>query len=165
MWACFCLIQKPWVCCLTIKTMPSCLGLTPTLYSTIGLIAGSAEHSPLHQWKASRVGHLHLRERTFSKSANNFENINHVWCFFLIWWHLTILKWTGATLCTLTMDIIWLLTLLIVLFLQLAPSICNCVAGFVFSCMKAFKLQMLAQTPMTVTASSKKNLGPLNQGP
>ena len=29
---------------------------------------------------------------------------NHVWCLSLIWWYLAILKWTGATLCTLTMD-------------------------------------------------------------
>ena len=156
MWACFCWLQKPWVCCLTIKTMPSCLGLTPMLYSTISLISGSAERSSLHQWKASRDGHLHIRERTFSKSANNFDNNNHVWCFFLIWWHLTILKWTGATLCTLTMDIMWLLTLLMVLFLLLAPSICNCVAGFVSSRIKAFKLQMLAQTPVIVAASSNQ---------
>ena len=59
---------------LTLKTMPSCPGLTPTLHSTIGLIAGSAELSPLHQWKASRGGHLHFKEKSFSKSANTFNN-------------------------------------------------------------------------------------------
>ena len=37
----------------------------------------SAEHSPLHQWKASRGGHLHFKEKTFSKSANTFDN-NHM---------------------------------------------------------------------------------------
>ena len=57
--------------------------------------------------------HLHFKERTFSKSAHTFNNNNHMWCLFLIWWHLTILKWTGATLCTLTMDIMWLLILII----------------------------------------------------
>ena len=35
-------------------------------------------------------------------------------------------------------------TIIIVLFLLFAPCICNCVAGFVSSCMKAFKLQMVA---------------------
>ena len=45
--------------------MPSCLGLTPMLHSTIGLTAGSVEHSPLHQWKASHGGHFRFKERTF----------------------------------------------------------------------------------------------------
>ena len=61
------------------------------------------------------------------------------------------------------------LTLLIVLFLLFAPCICNCVAGFVCRCMKAFKLQMVAQTPATVAASSSYSsnyyLGPLDQRP
>ena len=30
--------------------------------------------SPLHQWKASHGGHLHFKEKTFSKSANTFDN-------------------------------------------------------------------------------------------
>ena len=108
MWAYFCWLQKSWVCYLILKTMPSCPGLTPTLHSTIGLTAGSAEHAPLHQWKASCGGHLHFKKKTFSKSANTFDN-NRIWCLFFIWWHLPTLKWTGATLCTLTMDIMWLL--------------------------------------------------------
>ena len=29
---------------------------------------------PLHQWKASHGGHLHFKEKTFSKSANTFDN-------------------------------------------------------------------------------------------
>ena len=57
----------------------------------------------------------------------------------------------------------WLLTLLIVLFLLFAPCICKSVAGFVSSCMKDFKWQMVAQTPATAAASS--NLGPLDQRP
>ena len=143
MWACFCWLQKSWVCHLTLKIMPSCPGLTPTPHSIISLIAKSAECSPLHQWKASSGRHLHFREGTFSKSSNTFDfDNNRMWWFFLIWWHLMILKRTGATLCTLTMDIMWLLTLLIVLFLRFAPYLCNCVAGFVSSLMKAFKLQM-----------------------
>ena len=48
MWAYFCWLQKSWVCRLILKTMPSCPGLTPTLHSTTGLTAGSAECSPLH---------------------------------------------------------------------------------------------------------------------
>ena len=75
--------------------------------------AGSVEHSPLHQWKASHGGHHHFKERTFSKSVNTFDNNNHMWCLFIVWWHLTILKWPGATLCALTMDIMWLLILII----------------------------------------------------
>ena len=47
------------------------------LHSTIGLTAGSAEHSPLRQWKASRGGHPHFKEKTFSKSVNTFDN-NHM---------------------------------------------------------------------------------------
>ena len=105
-------LQKSWVCCLILKTMPSCPGLTPALHSTINLTAGSAECSPLHQWKASRGGHIHFKEKTFSKSANTFDS-NHMWCLFFIWWHLITLKWTGTTLCTLTMDITWLLILII----------------------------------------------------
>ena len=44
--------------------------------------------------------------------------------------------------------------ILIVLFLLFAPCTCNCVAGFVSSHMKAFKLQMVAQTPAPAAASS-----------
>ena len=93
MWAYFCWLQKSWVCCLILKTMPSCHGLTPMHHFTISLTAGSVEHSPLHQWKASHGRHLHFKEKTFSKSANTF-NSNHMWCLFLNWWHLTIRKRT-----------------------------------------------------------------------
>ena len=44
---------------------------------------------------------------------NIFTNNNHMWCLSLIWWHLAILKWTGVTLCTLTMAIMWLSTLIV----------------------------------------------------
>ena len=163
MWAYFCWLQISWVCCCILKTIYSCPGLTPMLHSTIGLTAGSVEHSPLHQWKASGDGHIHFKEKTFSKSVNTSDN-NHMRCLFFIWWHLLTLKWTGATLCTLTMDIMWLLILiLIVLFLLFAPCICNCITGFVSSHMKAFKLQMVAQTPATTVASSSYYLGPLDQ--
>ena len=37
--------------------------------------------------------------------------------------------------------------ILIFLFLLLAPCICNCVTGFVSSCMMAFKLLMVVQAP------------------
>ena len=163
MWVYFCWFQKSWVCCLSLKTMPSCPGLTPMLHSTIGLTAGSVEHSPLHQWKASRGRHLHFKEKTFSKSVNTFDN-NHIQCLFFIWWHLPTIKWTDATRCTLNVDTMWLLILiLIVLFLLSAPCICNCITGFVSSHMKAFKLQMVAQIPATAVASSNYSLGPLDQ--
>ena len=58
--------RNPESCPLILKTMPSCPGLTPMLHSTIGLTAGSAEHSLLHQWKPFRGGHLHFKEKTFS---------------------------------------------------------------------------------------------------
>ena len=103
MWAYFCWLQKSWVCRLILNTMPSCPALTPMLHSTIGLNAGSAERPPLHQWKASRGGCLHFKEKTFSKFANTFNN-NHMWCLFIIWWHLTTLRWTHVT-----MDIMWLI--------------------------------------------------------
>ena len=163
MWVYFCWLQKSWVCSLILKTMPSCPGLTPTLHSTIGLTAGSSERSPLHQWKASRGGHLHFKEKTFSKSVSTFDN-NHMRCLLFIWWHLPTLKWTGAALCTLTMDMMWLLIFILnVVFLLFAPCICKCITGFVSSCMKAFKLQMVAQTPATAVASSNYCLGPLDQ--
>ena len=163
MWVYFCWLQISWVCHLILKTMSSCPGLTPMLHSTIGLTAGSVEHSPLHQWKASGGGHLHFKEKTFSKSVNTFDN-NHMRCLFFIWWHLPTRKWIGATLCTLTMDMMWLLILILnVVFLLFAPCICNCITGFVSSRVKAFKLQMVAQTPATAVASSSYYLGPLDQ--
>ena len=74
-----------------------------------------------------------------------------------------------ASLWTLTSSPRWKIILitiiLIVLFLLFSPCICNCVAGFVSSCMKAFKLQMVAPTPVTAAASSSYYLGPLDQRP
>ena len=49
--------------------------------------------------------------------------------------------------------------------MTILPYICNCVIGFVSSHMKAFKLQMVVQVPMSTTASSKYYLGPLDQRP
>ena len=49
------------------------------------------------------------------------------------WEMLTSAPWWKTIFLTIT---------LIVLFLLFAPCICNCVTGFVSSCMKAFKLQM-----------------------
>ena len=161
MWV-YCWLQKSWVCSLILKTMSSCPGLTPMLHSTIGLTAGSVERSPLHQWKASRGGHPHFKKKTFSKSLNTFDN-NHMRCFFFIWWHLPTLKWTGATRCTLTMDIMWLLISILTCFNDYVACICNCITGFVSSHMKAFKLQMVAQTPATAVVSSNCCLGPLDQ--
>ena len=57
--------KNPESAVLILKTMPSCPGLTPTLHSTISLTAGSVEHSPLYQWKASRGGHFRFKESTF----------------------------------------------------------------------------------------------------
>ena len=60
-------------------------------------------------------------------------------------------------------DSILITVILIFLFLLFAPCICNCVTGFASSHMKAFKLQMVAQTPATAAASSSYYLGPLDQ--
>ena len=73
-----------------------------------------------------------------------------------LWETLTSSPWWKTILITI---------ILIVLFLFFAPCICNCVAGFSSSCMKAFKLQMVAQAPMNATASSNYYLGPLDHKP
>ena len=49
------------------------------------------------------------------------------------------------------------------LILTMLPYICNCVTKFVSSRMKAFKLQIVAQTPATAAPSSNYYLGPLDQ--
>ena len=152
MWAYFCWLQISWVCRWILKTMSSCPGLTPMLHSTIGLTAGSVERSLLRQWKASCGGHPHFKEKTFSKSLNTFDN-NHIRCFFFIWWHLPTLKWTGATLCTLTMDIMWLLISILTCFNDYVAYICNCITGFVLAAWKLLsykwllKLLLLLQLP------------------
>ena len=51
------------------------------------------------------------------------------------------------------------------LFLLFAPCICNCVTAFVYSHIKAFTLQMVAQTPATAAASSNYYLGPWIRDP
>ena len=68
-----------------------------------------------------------------------------------LWETLTSSPWWTTILITI---------ILIVLFLLFALCICNCITGFVSSCMKAFKLQMVAQTPATAAAAY---LGPLDQ--
>ena len=56
-----------------------------------------------------------------------------------------------------------MVVILIVLRLLFVPCICNCVTGFIFNCMKAKKLQMVVQAPMSATASFNYYLGPLDQ--
>ena len=46
--------------------------------------------------------------------------------------------------------------------LMFAPHICNCVDEFVFSLMKAFKLQIIIQTPTNATVSSNCDLWPMD---
>ena len=67
-----------------------------------------------------------------------------------LWEMLTSSPWWTTILITI---------ILVVLFLLFAPCICNCITGFVSSRMKAFKLQMVAQTPATAVASSDYYLG------
>ena len=71
-----------------------------------------------------------------------------------LWETLTSSPWWTTILITI---------ILVVLFLLFAPCTCNCITGFVSSCMKAFQLQMVAQTPATDAASSNYYLGPLDQ--
>ena len=73
-----------------------------------------------------------------------------------LWETLTSSPWWKTILITI---------ILIVLFLLFTPCICNCVTGFVSSGMKAFKLQMVVQAPMSATASSNYYMGPLDQRP
>ena len=73
-----------------------------------------------------------------------------------LWETLTSSPWWTTILITI---------ILIVLYLLFAPCICNCVTGFVSSCMKAFNLQMVFWAPMSATASSNYYLGPLDQIP
>ena len=80
-----------------------------------------------------------------------------------LWWHLTILRWTGITHCTLTMDIMWLLIIstwfsdYFALYLELYNGICFC--------LKVFRLQMIVHAPTISVASSNYYLGPLDQRP
>ena len=73
-----------------------------------------------------------------------------------IWETLTSSPWWKTIL---------IVIILIVLFLLFAPCTCTCVAGFVSSHMKAFKLQVVVQAPMSATAFSNYYLGPLGQRP
>ena len=58
---------------------------------------------------------------------------------------------------------ILMVIIVIVLFLLFVPCICNCVTGFIFNRIKAKKLQMVVQAPMSARASSNYYLGPLDQ--
>ena len=73
-----------------------------------------------------------------------------------LWEKLTSSPWWKTILITI---------ILIALFLLFAPCICNCVAGFVSSRMKAFKLQMAVQAPTIATTSFNYYLRPLDQRP
>ena len=117
----------------------------------------------IHQWMASHGGFLHFKERALLTCVNTFINNNHMWCLFMIWWHLTILRWTGITHCTLTVDIMWLLMIstwfsdYFALYLELYNGICFC--------LKVFRLQMIVHAPTISVASSNYYLGPLDQRP
>ena len=113
----------------------------------INYVTQLSAFQPPHPLKALHGGFLCFKERTFFSSANTFTNNNHVWHLFLIWWHLTILRWTGITYCTLTMDIMWLNFDYVLTWFNILPYICNCITGLVSNCLKAFKLQMAVQAP------------------
>ena len=49
--------------------------------------------------------------------------------------------------------------------MTILPYIYNCKTWFVSNRLKAFKLQMVVQAPMSATASSNYYLGPLDQRP
>ena len=64
---------------MTLKTTPSCPGLILTPQSTIGLIAESVEHAPLHQLKPSHCGFLNFKEKTFLNCAMTSKNPEMDW--------------------------------------------------------------------------------------
>ena len=45
------------------------------------------------------------------------------------------------------------------------PYICNCKTGFVSNCLKAFKLQMVVQAPMSATTPPTITWGPWIRDP
>ena len=49
--------------------------------------------------------------------------------------------------------------------MTILPYTYNFKTGFVSNCLKAFKLQMIVQAPMSATTSSDYYLGPLDQRP
>ena len=64
----------------------------------INYVTQLSAFKPPHQLTASHSGFLHFKGRTFFNSVNTFTiNNNRIWRLFLIWWHLTILRWTGIT--------------------------------------------------------------------
>ena len=72
------------------QTLGELQKVTPDPASIIGLIAGSVEHSPLHQLKASMVGFSISRKRLFSTLSISSPTI--ITCdVSLIWWHLAIM--------------------------------------------------------------------------
>ena len=93
----------------------------------INYVTQLSAFQPPHQLKASRSGFLDFRERAFFNPGNTFTNNNHMWCLFLIWWHLTILRCTDVT-----MDIMWLLILIMFWLglMAILPYVCNCKTGF-----------------------------------
>ena len=72
--------------------MPSCPGFTPRLHFIIGLTAGSAEHSPLHQWKASMVD-ISTSRKLLSPSLGPYYQQLLFICVSIITW-LEIVTWS-----------------------------------------------------------------------
>ena len=79
--ACFCWLQKSWVCHLTLKTTPSCPGLVPTLHSIIleSKLLGLWSVPPSHQLKTSQSRFLHFKEKTFFNSVMTSSNPKMDW--------------------------------------------------------------------------------------
>ena len=111
MWVYLWWLQNSWVCRLILKTMPSCPGLTPTQHFTISITSGFVEHSLLINGRLPMVD-ISTSSKFFLQVCEYLWQQSYVMPLF-IWRHITILKWTGATRCTLTMDIMWLLIFLI----------------------------------------------------
>ena len=71
-----------------------------------------------------------------------------------LWENLTSSPWWKTIL---------IIIILTVLFLLFAPCICDSVTGFVSKHLKAFKLQMVVQAPISATATYNCYLGSLDQ--
>ena len=136
------------------------------LHSTINQIAGSAEHSPPHQLKASDGEFLHFKEKTLQLCQYLHQQQSCVMPLFNMMtsnnlkmdWYNTLYLNYGHNV---TFNFNYVLTGL----MTILAYIYNCKMGFVSNCLKAFRLQIMVQAPMSATTFSNCYLGPLDQRP
>ena len=120
--------------------------------------AQGGTYAIIHTQCCTYISNMSTNVTQFTKHMNKIIQAmdTHETSTASLWGKLTSSPWWKTFL---------LAIILIVPLLLFAPCICNCVTVFVSSHMKAFKLQMVAQTPVTAAASSNYYLGPLDQRP